>query len=205
MKNNKNSKTWLAKRNKEYFFKKAKVHGYRSRSAYKLIEMNNKFKFIKKNSFLLDLGSSPGGWAQVASKIIKEGKIMAIDLKPMDKQNKVYFLKKNMLDEKINDEIYEYFGQKIDVIVSDLAANTTGNKSLDSYKTGELCLTAMNIAKKILKKDGVFLSKLFMGSVFFEINEKAKKYFQKVIKYKPLSSKKESKKIYIYCQGISKI
>ena len=85
-----------------------------------------------------------------------------------------------------------------------MAADTSGNKNLDSYKTGELCLNAMDLARKILHKDGVFLSKLFMGSIFIEINKKANKYFKKVIKYKPLSSKKESKEIYIYCKGVSK-
>ena len=83
--------------------------------------------------------------------------------------------------------------------------NTTGNKSLDSYKTGELCLSAMNFARKILIKDGIFLSKIFMGSIFNEINEKAKKHFKKVVIYKPLSSKKESKEIYIFCKGVLKI
>ena len=85
-----------------------------------------------------------------------------------------------------------------------MAVNTTGNKSLDSYNTGELCLKAMDLAQKVLSKDGVFLFKLFMGSIYAEINEKANKYFEKVVKYKPSSSKKESKEIYIYCCGISK-
>ena len=85
-----------------------------------------------------------------------------------------------------------------------MAANTSGNKELDTYRTGVLCLNAMNLSKKILRDDGVFLSKLFMGSIFKEIDETAKKCFKKVVKYKPLSSKKESKEIYIYCQGISK-
>ena len=86
-----------------------------------------------------------------------------------------------------------------------MAANTTGNKTLDSYRTGELCLNAMNFARKILSSDGVFLSKIFMGSIYNEINEKAKESFKKVIKYKPLSSKKESKEIYIFCKGVLKI
>ena len=86
-----------------------------------------------------------------------------------------------------------------------MAANTSGNKTLDSYRTGELCLNAMNLAIKILAQDGVFLSKLFMGSIYNEINEKAKNCFKKVVKYKPLSSKRESKEIYIFCKGILNI
>ena len=83
-----------------------------------------------------------------------------------------------------------------------MAANTSGNKSLDSYRTGELCLRAMDLAKNILNKDGVFLSKVFMGSIFVEITKQANIQFKKVVNYKPLSSKKESKEIYIYCKGI---
>ncbi len=98
-----------------------------------------------------------------------------------------------------------YFNNKVDVVLSDMAENTSGNKTLDSYRTGELCLNAMSLAKEILSQNGVFLSKIFMGSIFREINEKAKKNFKNVIKYKPLSSKKESKEIYIFCKSILKI
>ena len=95
-----------------------------------------------------------------------------------------------------------YFNDKIDVVLSDMAANTSGNKNLDSCRTGELCLKGMNLAQRILHKNGVFLSKIFMGSIFIEINKKANESFKNVIKYKPLSSRKESKEIYIYCSGI---
>jgi len=202
LKNNKISKNWLNKQKKDFFFQKSKIHGYRSRSAYKLIEIDKKFKFIKKNSNLLDLGSSPGGWSQVASQKIKNGKILSIDIKSMEKIKNTHFLKGDFQEKEIIDKIFNYFGKKIDVVISDMAANTTGNKELDSYRTGELSLNAMNLAMKILQNKGIFLSKVFMGSIFNEINEKAKKNFKKVIKYKPLASKKESKEIYIYCEGI---
>ena len=204
MKKNKISKNWLIKQNRDPFFRQSKIQGYRSRSAFKLIEMNKKFKFIKKNSLLLDLGSSPGGWSQVASKEIKEGKVLAIDIKPMEKINNVDFIKGNFLDLAIYEKIFLYFN-KIDVVLSDMATNTSGNKALDSYRTGELCINAMNLAKKILAPEGVFLSKVFMGSIFEEVNEKAKKSFKSVVRYKPLSSKKESKEIYIFCKGVLKI
>ena len=202
MKKNKISKNWLIKKHRDPFFKQSKIKGYRSRSAFKLIEMNEKFKFLNKNTYLLDLGSSPGGWSQVATKEITRGKILAVDTKLMDKVDKVDFLHGNLFDSKICIKICSYFNKKIDVVMSDMAANTSGNKNLDSYKTGELCLKAMVIAHKILNRDGVFLSKLFMGSIFVEIHAKANKYFKKVVKYKPLSSKQESKEIYIYCKGI---
>ena len=205
MKKNKISKNWIIKQHRDPFFKQSKIQGYRSRSAFKLIEINKKFKFIKKNLSLLDLGSSPGGWSQVARKEIIKGKILAIDIKDMKKINNVDFIRGDFCDVDICNKILLYFNKKVDVVLSDMSANTSGNKNLDSYKTGELCLKSMDLAKKVLHKNGVFLSKIFMGSIYNEINEKAKKSFKKVIKYKPLSSKKESKEIYIFCKGILKI
>ena len=205
MKKNKISKNWIIKQHRDPFFKESKIQGYRSRSAFKLIEINKKFNFINKKSLLLDLGSYPGGWSQVANKEISKGKILAVDIKPMEKINNVIFIKGDFREIQIYKKITTYFNSNIDVVLSDMAANTTGNKTLDGYRTGELCLHAMTLATKILTKDGVFLSKLFMGSIFKEINEKAKHCFKKVVKYKPLSSKKESKEIYIFCKGILKI
>ena len=205
MKKNKISKNWLIKQKKDLYFRKSKIQGYRSRSAFKLIEMNKKFKFLRKNTSLLDLGSSPGGWSQVASREIRTGKILAVDIQPMEKINNVDFVNGDFRKEEIHNKIKSYFNNNIDAVLSDMAANTSGNKSMDSYRTGELCMKAMFLAKEILSNDGIFLSKIFMGSIFLEINKMAKRYFKNVIKYKPLSSKKESKEIYIYCKGVLKI
>ena len=205
MKKNKISKSWLIEQRRDYFVRQSKIQGYRSRSAFKLIDMNKKFNFIKSNTYLLDLGSTPGSWTQVATKIITKGKILAVDVKQMEKQGNATFLFGDINDSKIQEKIVRYFDRKIDVVISDMASNTSGNKNLDSYRTGELCLNAIAFAKKILIQDGVFLSKLFMGSIFQEIKKKAEKCFKKVVIYKPLSSKKESKEIYIYCKGILKI
>jgi len=205
LKKKKVKKNWLAKQKKDNFFIQSKIKGFRSRSAFKLIEMNNKFNFLKKKTNLIDLGSSPGGWSQVARNKITEGKILALDIKPMEKINNVDFIQGDFTENNIYEKIESHFDNKVDVVLSDMAANTTGNKALDSYKTGELCLNALNLCNKILSKDGVFLSKIFMGSIFKEIDEKAKKKFIKVIKYKPTASKKESKEIYIYCKGILRI
>ena len=123
----------------------------------------------------------------------------------MEKIDNVDFVKGDFLDNNIHKKIMLYFNNEVDVVLSDMATNTTGNKDLDSYRTGELCLNAMNLAIKILSQNGVFLSKIFMGSIFKEINQKANNNFKKVVKYKPLSSKKESKEIYIFCKGILNI
>ena len=205
MKKNKISKNWLAKQKKDLYFKQSKIQGYSSRAAFKLIEMDKKFKFLKKNTNLLDLGSSPGGWSQVARKKILNGKILAVDLQLMKKISGVDFIQGDFEDIEINNKILSYFAKKADVVLSDMAANTTGNKDMDSFRTGDLCLKAMDLSSKILSINGIFLSKIFMGSVFSEINKKANKLFSKVVKYKPISSKSESKEIYIFCKGILKI
>ena len=204
MKKKKISKNWLAKQKKDPFFKLSKLQGFRSRSAFKLIEMNKKFKIFKKKLSVLDLGSSPGGWSQVARREISEGKILAVDVKSMDEIRNVDFIKGNFMENEISKNIKDYFNNKVDVVMSDMSVNTSGNKNLDSYKTGELCLKSMDLAIDILHQEGVFLSKIFMGSIYSEINEKAEKYFKKVIKFKPTASKKESKEIYIYCKGFLK-
>ena len=205
MKKNKISKNWLIKQKKDHFFKQSKIQGFRSRSAFKLIEMDKKFKILKKNLSLLDLGSCPGGWSQVARKKIINGKILAVDIKPMEKIYNVDFIKGDFSEASTCKKIIFYFNNKVDVVLSDMAINTSGDKALDSYRTGELCLNAMNLSRKILSQDGVFLSKVFMGSIFQEINGNAIKNFKKVVKYKPLSSRKESKEIYIFCKGILNI
>jgi len=204
LKKNKISKNWLAKQKKDHYFKESKIQGYRSRAVFKLIDMNNKFKFLKKNSLLIDLGASPGSWSQFAKKEITKGKILALDILPMEKIDNVNFINGDFLDKDIFEKITIYFKSKVDVVLSDMAPNTSGNKDLDTYRTGELCLNAMNLSKKVLCDNGVLLSKMFMGSIFKEINETAKKSFKKVVIYKPLSSRKESKEIYIYCKGVLK-
>ena len=205
MKKNKSSRSWLYKQRKDIYFKQSKIQGYRSRSVFKLIEMNKKFKFLRKNTSLLDLGSSPGGWSQFVSKEIQTGKIMAVDIKPMEKIDDVYFINGDFRKKEIKEKIMNFFNNNVNVVLSDMASNTSGNKEMDSFRTGELCIEAMNLAKEILSTEGIFISKIFMGSIFLEINKMAKKHFKNVIKFKPLSSKKESKEIYIYCKGVLKI
>ena len=198
----KKSRTWVIKQHRDQFFKKAKVLGYKSRAAFKLIELNKKFNFIKKNSNLLDIGSTPGGWSQVASKIITNGKILAVDIKPMEKLNNVIFLNNDFLEEKIQEKILNIFNTKIDVIISDMAENTTGNKSIDSIRTNNLCSEVINFSLKMLDKKGTLICKLFMGEDFLEVKNLAKNNFKKVDFYKPESSRAESKETYIICSTL---
>ena len=198
----KKSRTWVIKQHRDQFFKKAKVLGYKSRAAFKLIELNKKFNFLKKNSNLLDIGSTPGGWSQVASKIITTGKIIAVDITPMEKLDNVIFLNNNFLEEKTQKNILNIFNTKIDVVVSDMAENTTGNKSIDSIRTNNLCGEVVNFSLKILNQKGTLVCKLFMGEDFLEVKNLAKSNFKKVDFFKPESSRSESKETYIICSSL---
>ena len=198
-KRKKKSNSWKIKQHRDQFFKKSKTLGYRSRASFKLIELNSKFKFLKKNINLLDLGSSPGGWSQIASKIITVGKILSIDIKPMEPIKNVKFLECDIFDYSSKDKIINYFKGNLDVIISDMAADTTGNKSLDAIRTNQLCNETINFSSKILKSKGVFVSKLFMGEDFIELKNLAKTLFKNVNFFKPDSSRSESKETYIHC------
>ena len=196
----KKSNTWKIKQHRDQFFKRSKTLGYRSRASFKLIELNKKFKFINKNTNLLDLGSCPGGWSQVASQLISTGKILSIDIKKMLPIDKVKFINSDIFDDQTKKLIEGYFNGRLDVIISDMAADTTGNKSLDSIRTNELCSQAINLSTKILKKNGVFVSKLFMGEDFIELKNLAKSLFRNINFFKPNSSRKESKETYLHCK-----
>ena len=196
----KKSNSWKIKQHRDQFFRKSKTLGYRSRASFKLIELNKKFKFIKNNTFLLDLGSSPGGWTQVASQIITSGRIMSIDINDMKPVKNVKFFKGNLLENNTKNEVIKYFKNGLDVIISDMAADTTGNKSLDSIRTNQLCVDVIQFSKNTLKPTGVLVSKLFMGDDFIEVKNLAKNMFKKVNFFKPESSRKESKETYLHCE-----
>ena len=198
-KKKKKSNTWKIKQHRDQFFKKSRTLGYRSRSAFKLIELNKKYKFIKKSTKLLDIGAFPGGWAQVTSKIISTGKILSLDTKKMDELKNVSFIQCDFLEENTKEKILNFFKDKLDVVISDMAANTTGNKSLDSIRTNQLCAEVVKFSSKILKPNGVLVSKLFMGDDFLEVKELAKSRFKKVEFFKPEASRNESKETYLHC------
>jgi|TARA_B100001093_G_scaffold520053_1_gene612320 23S rRNA (uridine2552-2'-O)-methyltransferase len=195
----KKSRTWVIKQHRDQFFKKAKVLGYRSRAAFKLIEINKKFNIIKMNSNLLDIGSTPGGWSQVASKVITDGKILAVDITPMEKIKNVTFLKSDFLERETQIKILNKFDSKIDIIISDMAENTTGNKSVDSIRTNNLCSAVIDFSLETLNEKGTLVCKLFMGEDFLEVKNLAKNNFKKVDFFKPESSRSESKETYIIC------
>ncbi len=204
MKKNKISKNWLNKQRNDIYIKRSKIEGYRSRAVYKLEEINKKYKIFKNGIKVVDLGAAPGSWSQYVSKNVKNAKIAAIDLKEIELVENTFFIKGNFVDKQNQKKIKEYFKGKVDVVLSDMAANTTGNKSIDSIVIGELCIDALEFSKNILQTDGRFVSKIFMGSSFNEIIAIAKKIFKEVHIFKPQSSRKESKESFLVCKNLLK-
>ena len=202
MKKNKISKNWVNKQRRDIYVRQSKVDGYRARSAYKLIEIDEKFKIFKGGMCVIDIGAAPGSWTQYASKIVKNGKIISIDLKEMEKVKNNIQIKGDFTSPLIQDQIKNYLNKGSDVVMSDMAVNTTGIKNIDSIQTGELCKEAMIFSKDVMSEKGSFISKIFMGGSFNEIVALGKKLFKEVKVFKPKSSRKDSKESFIICKNL---
>ena len=202
MQKNKISKNWINKQKRDIYVRQSKVDGYRARSAYKLIEINEKFKIFQNGMSVVDIGAAPGSWSQYVSKVIKNGTLISVDLKKMeDIQNSIQ-IEGDFTDLNTQYKIKKYIKDEVDVVLSDMAVNTTGIKNVDAIQTGELCEEAMIFAKDLLTKKGVFISKIFMGSSFNEIVALGKKIFKEVKVFKPKSSRKDSKESFIICKNL---
>ena len=202
MKKNKISKNWVNKQRRDIYVRQSKVDGYRARSAYKLIEIDEKFKIFKGGMFVLDIGAAPGSWSQYVSKVVKNGKVISIDLKSMEEIKNTIQVKGDFTDPNVQKKIKAYLNKGLDVVMSDMAVNTTGIKNLDAIQTGELCKEAMIFSKDVISQNGFFISKIFMGSTFNEIVALGKKIFKEVRVFKPQSSRKDSKESFIICKKI---
>jgi 23S rRNA (uridine2552-2'-O)-methyltransferase len=202
----KSSKLWILRQNNDFYVKEAKARGYRSRSAFKLIEINKKFKFLKNDLNILDLGSAPGGWSQVCSEINKNGKTLSIDILDMDKIDNVSFHKKNFNDTNFFDFVNNFFeNNKVDIVLSDIAVNTTGNKDLDAIKTNSIALDVVNLSRVILKPKSSLLVKIFSGKDENILIKNAKDSFKNIERIKPDSSRKESREMYLLCSDLKTI
>ena len=202
MKKNKISKNWINKQKRDVYVRQSKIEGYRARSVYKLIEIDEKFKIFKGGMNVIDIGAAPGSWSQYVSKVVKNGKIISVDLKEMQKIQNTIQIKGDFTNLEIQKQIKSYISNSSDVVMSDMAVNTTGIKDLDSIQTGELCKEAMIFSKEVLSKDGYFISKIFMGSTFNEIVALGKNIFKEVKVFKPKSSRKDSKESFIICKNL---
>ncbi len=202
MKKNKSSKSWIIQQHRDQYFKQAKSSGFRSRSAYKLLELNKKFKFFKNCNLVIDLVSYPGGWSQVLKKNLRNCEILAIDIKKMEKIEGVDFMCCDFLKEGSKDKIIKRLKNRADLLVSDMAADTTGNKDLDCIRTNALCADVIEFSSSVIKSNGVVIAKLFNGIDFLEVKNLAENKFYKVNFFKPESSRDHSKETYIHCAGI---
>ncbi len=202
MKKNKISKNWVNKQRRDIYVRQSKVDGYRARSAYKLIEIDEKFKIFKGGLTVIDIGAAPGSWSQYVLKVAKSGKLISIDLKKMEPIGNSVQIQGDFTEEKTQKEIKDNINGKVDVVMSDMAIDTTGIKNIDSIQTGELCKEAMFFAQDLMKENGYFISKIFMGGTFNEIVAEGKKYFKEVKVFKPKSSRKDSKESFIICRKI---
>tara|TARA_B100000902_G_scaffold379482_1_gene413850 strand:- start:920 stop:1531 length:612 start_codon:yes stop_codon:yes gene_type:complete len=202
LKKNKISKNWVNKQRRDSYVRQSKVDGYRARSAYKLIEIDEKFKIFKGGLTVIDIGAAPGSWSQYVSKVVKNGKIISIDLKDIEPIKNISLIKGDFTHDETQQEIKKLLKGKADVVMSDMAVNTTGIKNIDSIQTGELCKDSMIFSKDVISNNGFFVSKIFMGGSFNEIVELGKKIFKEVKVFKPKSSRKDSKESFIICKNI---
>ena len=202
MKKNKISKNWVNKQRRDTYVRQSKIDGYRARSAYKIKEIDEKFKIFKGGMSIIDIGAAPGSWSQYVSKVVKSGKIISIDLKKMENIDNTLQVQGDFTSTETQNLIKDYIKKKPDVVMSDMAVNTTGIKNIDSIQTGELCKEAMIFSKDVISEKGFFISKIFMGSTFNEIVALGKKIFKEVKVFKPKSSRKDSKESFIICKNL---
>ena len=190
---------WYKERKREHYYKKAKIEGYRARSAYKLKQIQKKFKIIKKNDWVLDLGAAPGGWSQVVKEIVgAKGLVVGVDknhIKPLDG---VIFLKGDLTEEQTIKELKKVLGnKKVDVILSDMSPDISGNYSVDHAQSIYLSNIALNIADVLLEKGGNFICKVFDGAYLNSFFKQLNKRFVFVKRFSPPASRKSSSELYL--------
>ena len=197
------SQQWLKRQLNDPFVIRAKMEGFRSRAAYKLVEIQEKFKLLKSGMNIIDLGAAPGGWSQVAAPIIgKKGTIVAIDLLPFEPIVGVIQAQMDFYDESAPEQITEMLGTKADLVMSDMAANTTGHTATDDLRIMDLCERSFDFAISVLKPGGHFVAKILRGGTENELLAKVKQKFSVVKHFKPKSSRADSTEIYLIAMNL---
>ena len=193
------SRRWMHEHLSDEFVKKAQKEGYRSRAVYKLLEIIEKNKIIQNGDIVLDLGAAPGGWSQVAAKFVgSSGKVIASDILPIDEINGVDFLQGDFTQQSVYDDLLKMTdGSKVNVVLSDLAPNMSGQLSVDQPKSMYLADLAIDMATKTLEINGGFIVKVFQGDGFDDYLHNARKVFKKVSVIKPKASRSRSKEVYL--------
>ena len=195
----KSSANWLSRHVNDPFVKQAQRDGYRSRSAYKLIELNEKDRLIRPGIRVMDLGSAPGGWSQVAGKLVgAKGRVLATDILPMNELKNVDFIQGDFTEDAIVQQVLDWLGgEKFDLILSDIAPNISGIESADQGRSIWFLELALDTVRKTLKPRGNFVAKMFQGSGSDEYLKELRKYFVKVAIRKPEASRKKSREVYL--------
>jgi 23S rRNA (uridine2552-2'-O)-methyltransferase len=203
MARSKSSASWMSRHLSDPFVKQAQKDGYRSRSAYKLVELNEKDKLIRPGMRLLDLGSAPGGWSQVAGKLVGDkGRVLATDILPMDALKNVDFIQGDFTDDAIVQQLLDWLGGgKFDLIISDIAPNVTGISSADQASSIHFLELALDTVRRTLKPGATFAAKMFQGSGSDQYVKELRAHFDKVVIRKPEASRKESREVYLVAKG----
>ncbi len=194
------STLWLKRQLNDPYVKKAKIKGYRSRAAFKLIELDEKFSLLSKGSIIVDLGAAPGGWSQIAVEH-NAGLVIGIDILPVDPVGGADIIEMDFMDEKAPEVLMKMLGGKADLVMSDLAANTTGHRNTDHLRTVALVEAAADFAYHVLKPGGAFITKVFQGGAEKKLLNRLKHKFDYVRHAKPKSSRDGSPEIYLVAKG----
>ncbi|QJD60247.1 23S rRNA (uridine(2552)-2'-O)-methyltransferase RlmE [Pseudomonas sp. gcc21] len=203
MARSKTSKGWLKEHFDDPYVKKAQKDGYRSRASYKLLEIQEKDRLLKPGMTVLDLGAAPGGWCQVASRLIGDkGRIIASDILPMDSIADVTFIEGDFTEEAVFEEILRAIGdQPVDLVISDMAPNMSGTPEVDQPRAMYLCELALDMAAQVLRPGGSFLVKVFHGEGFDEYFRQMRGQFDKLVTRKPGASRDRSRETYLLAKG----
>ncbi|MDO4223260.1 MAG: 23S rRNA (uridine(2552)-2'-O)-methyltransferase RlmE [Acinetobacter sp.] len=202
----KSSRAWMREHLDDPFVKQAHKDGYRARAAYKLLEIQEKYKIIKPGMTVVDLGAAPGSWSQIAGKLVgSKGLVIASDILEMDALPDVTFLQGDFREQAVFDQLLEILnGRQVDVVISDMAPNTSGNKAVDQPRQIYLCELALDFAQKVLHENGQFVVKVFQGDGFDEFRKQVVENFDVLKTAKPAASRARSKEVFLVGQGRKK-
>ena len=200
-KHKKESSKWLNRHINDEFVLKSKKEGFRSRSSYKLIQINEKFNFLNSSKNIVDLGCAPGGWLQVSKKFSSvETKILGIDKLNVEPIPGVWFYQGDIFEDKVINYIETFFKKKIDLIMSDMSPNSTGNKKVDHLRILSLVERVVDISNLFLKREGFIVIKIFQGGMYGDLMISLKESLKNIKNFKPKASRKESPEMYLIAQ-----
>jgi 23S rRNA (uridine2552-2'-O)-methyltransferase len=196
------SKRWLAERKNDYYYKKAKKMDYRSRAAFKLKQIDDRFHILRKGARVVDLGAAPGGWLQVAREVVgPSGKVVGLDMQSIEPIDDVIVIRGDIREEETVNELFSQIGGKVDVVLSDMSPHISGSYSMDHARSVELCHHGLVFASKVLKKRGCMVMKIFQGDMMQDFLAELRKHFGEVRLHGPKASRSSSSEIYIIAKG----